>query len=108
LEAIKKIEAADEFATEFDVGDLVFTYRDKQAPACLRIHDDVGGLQGGVAEEAVGVEVFVFDLVELLFVGGMRSSQPSGVIMLRRRWSSACSGLGIGEDCGFVGIETGG
>ena len=39
----------------------------------------------------------------------MRSSQPSGVIMERRRWSSACSGTrGLQEDYGLLRIEAGG
>ena len=52
------------------MGDLVFAYGDEEALAGFGVHDDVGGLEGGIAEEAVGVEIFVLDVVELLFVGG--------------------------------------
>ena len=70
VETVVKIEATDEFAGELDVGDLVFADWDEEALAGMAIHDDVGGLQGGIAEEAVGVQIFVLDVVELLFVGG--------------------------------------
>jgi len=42
-------------------------------------------LKAGVAEEAVGVEIFVGDVFEGFFVGGTRSSQLSGVTIERSR-----------------------
>src|SRR4029077_13548361 len=62
--------AADDFAAQLDVGDLVFADGDKQGGAFFRIHDDVGGLQARVAEEAVGVKVFVLHVFKRFFVGG--------------------------------------
>src|SRR5215471_9426092 len=52
------------------MGGLVFAYGNKERSAGLAVHDDVGGLQCGIAEEAVGVEVFFFYVFDLLFVGG--------------------------------------
>src|SRR5580700_4293755 len=65
-----EIKLADQFAGEFDVGDLVFADGDEERFAGVRVHDDIGGLERGVTEEAVGVEIFVADVVELLFAGG--------------------------------------
>src|SRR5579883_3001007 len=96
MESVKTVKPADEFAGELDVGDLVFADRDEEAFAGFGVHDNVGGLQGGVAEKAVGVEVFILDVVELFLVGGDAFEPAEGVIMERRRWSSACSGT---RDC---------
>ncbi len=70
IEAVIQNETTDEFAAELYVGDLVFAYGDGECFAGVGVHDDVGGLQSRVAEEAVGVEIFVGDVVDLLFVGG--------------------------------------
>src|ERR1700757_2961349 len=81
-EAIEEIEAADEFAGELDVRDLVFANGNEESLAGLRrqacsgrqariaVHDDVGGLQSGIAEEAVGVKILVADVLESFLVGG--------------------------------------
>ncbi len=52
------------------MGDLIFAYGDEEGFARIGVHDDVGGLEGGIAEEAVGVEIFVADVFEGFFVGG--------------------------------------
>src|SRR5258707_12321853 len=108
IEAIMKIKFADEFAGEFDVGDLVFPYGDEQPFAWLRVHYDVGGLQRRIAEEAVGVEVFVFDLVELLVVGGDEFEPAEGGDHAEEEMEfGRFGGLGLEKDCGFGGGEGG-
>src|SRR5438445_6912164 len=58
--SVVKIEFPDNFAAEFDVGDLVFADRDDERLALGAVDNNIGGLQHWIAEEAVGVEVFVF------------------------------------------------
>ena len=55
IETVEKVEAADKFAGELHVGDLVFADGNVETFAGLAVHDDVGGLQRWVAEEAVSV-----------------------------------------------------
>ena len=64
------IESADDFAREFDVRGLVFADRHEQVAVRFAVHDDVGGLEERIAEEAVGAEVAVFEIFDLFFVGG--------------------------------------
>ena len=91
------------------MGDLVFAYWDDQRFAGVGIHDDVGGLEGGIAEEAVGVEIFVLDVVEGFFVGG-DAFEPAE----RRNHGEEEMQFGVFddlrllEDGGFGGVETGG
>ena len=60
----RRIKFADDFAAQFDVGNLVFADGDEERISCrfaaAAVDHDVGGLEAGIAEEAVGVEVFVF------------------------------------------------
>ena len=59
------VEAPREFPCEFQMGQLVFAYRNE----VRLVQQDVRGLEHGIAEKAVGAEVFFFDLVLLFFVG---------------------------------------
>jgi len=109
IQTIEDIEAADEFAGELDVGDLVFAYRDQEAFAGLAVHDDVGGLESGIAEETVGVEIFVGDVVEGFSVGGDAFEPAEGrdygeeEVEFGVFWNG-----GLEEDYGFLRIEAGG
>ena len=69
-EPIEGVEPANNLTGNFYVGDLVFADGDEKCVAWFAIHDDVGGLQARVAEEAVGVEIFVGDVFKRFFVGG--------------------------------------
>src|SRR5205807_10141085 len=62
------VEPSDDFAGEFDVGDLVFANGDDEGGSSGAVENDVGGLQTGIAEEAVGVEVFVLHIFKGFFV----------------------------------------
>ncbi len=66
LETVEEIEAAHDFAGQLDVRDLVFADGDK----VRIIDDDVRGLQDRIAQETVGVQVFVLHVVERFFVRG--------------------------------------
>jgi len=106
IQTIEDIEAADEFAGELDVGDLVFAYRDQEAFAGFAVHDDVGGLERGIAEETVGVEIFVGDVIEGFFVGGDAFEPAEGrdhgeeEVEFGVFWNG-----GLEEDYGFFRIE---
>ena len=63
------VESADNFAGKLDMGRLVFAHRDEQLLLWLAVHDDVGGLQERVAQETVGAEVAILEILDLLFVG---------------------------------------
>ena len=109
FEAVESVEAADEFARELNVGDLVFANRDDEALSGVGIDDDVGGLQRGIAEEAVGVEVPVLDIVEGFLVGG-NALEPAE----RRDHGEKEMEFGVFgnerllEDDGLRGVEAGG
>ncbi len=47
LKAEESVEAADDFAAEFDVADLIFADRDEERRADLAVDHDVGGLNTG-------------------------------------------------------------
>src|SRR4029450_5917814 len=66
LTRIELIEAAHDFACEFDVCDLVFAYGNEVG----LINNDVGRLEDWISEEAVVAEVFILYVVPLLFVRG--------------------------------------
>src|SRR5262249_51773216 len=73
-----EIETARQFAAELDVRNLVLAnWNDKALPE-FRIDRDICGLQNGITEKAVGVEVFVLDLLELLLVRGNPFEPPEG------------------------------
>src|ERR1700683_1671324 len=55
-----KIEGADNFPGQLHVRGLVFAHRDEQILLRFAVHYDVGGLEEGVAEEAVGAQVAAF------------------------------------------------
>ena len=61
------------------MGDLVFADGDEEGFAGLGVHDDVGGLESGIAEEAVGVEILVGDVFEWLLCrwGRARASRAA-------------------------------
>jgi hypothetical protein len=109
VEAVVKIESADEFAGELDVGDLVFAYGDEETLAGVTVHDNVGGLEGGIAEEAVGVEILVGDVVEGFFVGGDAFEPAEGRDHGEEEVEFGVFGdEGLQEDDGFVWVEAGG
>ena len=66
LRAVEGVEAASDLASEFDVGDLVLADGNEVG----LVEEDVGGLEERVAEKPVGVEVFLAELLLLVFVGG--------------------------------------
>ena len=55
IETVEKVKAPDKFARKLDVGNLVFADGNVETFAGLAVHDDIGGLQRRVAEEAVSV-----------------------------------------------------
>ena len=59
------IEAPGNLARDFDVCDLVLADRHVLGP----VHQDVGALQQRVTQEAVGAEVLVLQLLDLVLVG---------------------------------------
>ena len=65
-EAIEEIEAAHDFASQFDVRDLIFAHGNKVRV----VHHNVRRLQNRIAEKAVRVQVLVLHVVERFFVGG--------------------------------------
>src|SRR4051812_44680807 len=73
------------------------------------IYKDVGGLQQRIPEEAVGAEIFVLDVVALLFVG-WHALKPAK----RRDHGEQQEQLGVlryvrlDEECRLLGIESGG
>ena len=66
LGAVEGVEAAGDLAGELDVGDLVLADGDEVG----LVEQDVGGLEERVAEEAVGGEVLLAELLLLVLVGG--------------------------------------
>ena len=62
LGAIEGVEAAGDFAGELDVGDLVVADGNEVG----LVEEDIGGLEEGVAEEAVGVQVLLAELLLLV------------------------------------------
>ena len=65
LAPVDVVEAPRDLPHEFDVGHLVGTHGDLAGA----IDQDIGGLQDGIAEEAVGRQVPVVQLLLLLLVG---------------------------------------
>jgi len=78
---VELVEAAGDFAGEFDVGGLILADGDE----VRLVDEDVGGLEERVAKEAVGGEVFALEVLLLLFVAGDALEQPRGVIIDRSR-----------------------
>ena len=62
------VEAAHDFAGKLDMGNLVLADRNEQVQLRFAIENDIRGLQERVAEEAVGAEVAVFEILDLFFV----------------------------------------
>ncbi len=91
------------------MGDLVFAHGDDERFAGVGVHDDVGGLQGGVAEEAVGVEILVLDVFEGFFVGG-DAFEPAerGDHGEEEMEFGVFGDLRLEEDDGFFRVEAGG
>ena len=91
------------------MADLVFADRNEERSAFFAVDDDVGGLQARIAEESVGVEIFVCDVFEGFFVGG-DALEPTE----RRDHREQQVKFGVFgdqrllEDDGFLRIEAGG
>ena len=108
-EPIEGVETANNFTGNLYVGDLVFADGDEKCVAWFAIHDDVGGLQAGVAEEAVSVEILAGDVFDLFLVGG-DALEPA------ERGDHAKEEMEFGvfgderllEDDGFLRVEAGG
>ena len=62
--AIEVVEAAGNFARHLDVRHLVFAHRNEAGA----VDQDVSGLQQRVAEEAVGGEILLLELLDLVLV----------------------------------------
>ena len=108
VEAVVQIEAADEFAGELHVGDLVLADRDKKAFAGFGVHDDIGGLESGVPEETISVEIFVLDVFELLFVGGNTFEPAEGRDHGEKKVEFGVLGdKGLQKDHRLRGVKTG-
>src|SRR5437899_7819975 len=65
MKSVKGIESAHDLPSQFDVRHLVFADRDKVGV----VDHDVGGLKERVPQEAVGIQVLVLELFDLLLVG---------------------------------------
>ena len=65
LATIDIVEAARDLARDLDVRDLVLADRHVLGP----VHQDVRALQQRIAEKAVGAEVLVLELLDLVLVG---------------------------------------
>ncbi len=62
---IEVVEPPRHFPREFQMRQLVFSHRDE-----IRfVQENIGGLEDGIAEKAVGAEVLFFDLFLFFFVG---------------------------------------
>ena len=61
-----RVESPDNFASKLHVRDLIFADRNEIGI----VNDDIGRLQDRVAKEAVGAEVAIFQILDLLFVSG--------------------------------------
>ncbi len=62
---VEVVEAAGDLARDLDVRRLVHPDRDAEG----LVHDDVGRLQDGVAQEPEGGEVLAAELLDLVLVG---------------------------------------
>ena len=65
LAAVERVEAARDLAGELHVGDLILS----DGNEVRLVEQDVGGLKQRIAEEAVGVEVLLAELLLLVLVG---------------------------------------
>ena len=63
--AVELVEAPRDFARQFDVRNLILAHRNKIA----LVDQDVGRLQHGITEEAVGPQVLLRNVLPLLLVG---------------------------------------
>ena len=59
------IEATRDFTSEFDMRHLIFSDRHRIRP----IHQDVRGLQQGISEKPVRMQIAASELVDLFLVG---------------------------------------
>ncbi len=105
LAAVQVVEAARHFTREFDVRALVFADRNERR----LVDQDVGGLQQRVTEEAVGREVAVLQLLDLVLVG-RHAFEPAE----RRAHREQGEQLGmfgqaaLDEDRRVLGVDAGG
>jgi hypothetical protein len=103
--AVQVVEAARHFTREFDVRRLVLAHRHVVG----LVDQDVGGLQQRVAQEAVGGQVAVLELVDLVLVG-RHALQPAQ----RRAHGQQREQFGVfgqaalDEDGALLGVQAGG
>jgi len=102
LRAVERVETTGYLTGQLDVGDLIVAYRDE----VRLVEEDVGGLEERVAEEAVGVQVLLAELLLLIFVGrntlkpwqwGEHTEEGVQLAVL--------GDVGLDEDGGALGIE---
>ena len=105
LAAVEVVEAARDLARQLDVRRLVLAHRH----VGRLVDQDVGRLQQRVAEEAVGREVAVLELVHLVLVG--RHALEPAERRAHRQQREQLGVLGqaaLDEDGRVVGVDAGG
>ena len=105
LAAVEMVEAPRHFARELDVRRLVLAHRHVRG----LVDEDVGGLQERVAEEAVGREIAVLQLLHLVLVG--RHALEPAERRAHRQQREQLGVLGqaaLDEDGRVVGVDAGG
>ena len=102
---VEGVEAAGDLAGELDVGNLVGADGDE----VRLVEQDVGGLEEGVAEEAVGGEVLFAELLLLILVGGDALEPAEGGEHAEEQEELGVGGdVGLLEDDAAAGVEAGG
>ncbi len=102
---VEGVEAAGDLAGDFDVGGLILADGDEGG----LVGEDIGGLEEGIAEEAVGGKIFLFELLLLILVGGNalkpgdRGDHAEEGVQLK-----VSGDVGLDEDGAEVGVESGG
>ena len=85
--------------------DLIFTHGNEVA----LVDHDVGGLQHGIAEKAIGAQIFFFNVVSLLFISRHAFEPPErrdhGKQQVQLRMLRH---MRLNEHGAAVGIQTGG
>ena len=105
LAGVEAVEAAGDLTGELDVRDLVGADGDEVG----LVEQDVGGLKERVAEEAVGAQVFVVQLLLLVLVGGHALEPAEGREHAEERVEAVVLlDVGLAEDDGAAGVEAGG
>ena len=73
---IDVVEPPSKLSRQLQMGQLILSHGNKIG----LVQEDVGGLQDGVAEKAVGCEIFLFDLFLFFLIGRVAlkpRSEPS-------------------------------